>query len=103
MNRGLLTAALIAALWAGAAAAEVTFAGGDGKSKSRAVMILGARSDDEGVAAEYAWVRQNYSTLRIVNQALLQDGAQVYDVLHLKGNGVSFEVYFDISDFFGKS
>ena len=101
MKAGLPAVALVLGLVL-PALAEVSFAGGDGRTKATAVLVQGAASDPEGVDAEYRWLDQHYPGLRATDQALLQDGSRVYDLLHLQSGARRIEVYFDITAFFGK-
>lgn len=86
----------------------VTFAGGDGSSREAAVIILGAESTMEGVIAESYWISQNYGAIDTGwekgVQYLLSDDLKQYDLQEviLKESGEVIEVWFDISDFFGK-
>lgn len=101
MKNAVLTLALLILL-SGRAAAEVRFAGGDGSTMAKAVQVLGAASDSAGVQAEYVWLNQHHPDLKSRKQSLLQDGDRLYDLLQLEGHGKTVEVYFDITDFFGK-
>lgn len=77
----------------------VTLGGGDGSSREAAIVIH-ARNEPDGVAAEYAWLHANMPTAKMVSQSLLPSW---YDVLEVElPSGEHRRVYFDISSFFGK-
>ena len=99
----LRTITLLASLsWATAAMAEISFAGGDGRSMQTAILIVGASCESDGVDSEYAWVAANRPGATVQGQALLQDGDRVFDQLNLLVDGTPETVFFDITDFFGK-
>ena len=81
---------------------NATYSGGDGSSCAQAVVIKGV-SDFEGVAAEYAWLRKRYPGAEVLGQALTKCGEHPADQLTIKtADGAQKELFFDISDFFGK-
>ncbi len=80
----------------------VHFAGGDGSSLEKAVVVLGA-TEPTGVDAEYAWLHEHFPGYGQVRQGLIQGDKGVYDRLDFTTpDGVSHTVYFDIGDYFGK-
>lgn len=81
--------------------AEVTFAGGDGSSLEKAVLIQGA-TEATGVPAEYAYLRRHYPGSGVTKQSLLNEKGRIYDALDFVWNGKSQTIYFDITEFFGK-
>lgn len=85
-----------------AAIAEITYGGGDGSSVEEAVIILGATGESDGVPAEYQWIDKTYPGAEVEGQALLDDNGRVYDLLTLTIEGKPVEVYFDITEYFGK-
>jgi hypothetical protein len=86
---------------AAAAHAEITFSGGDGRTAATAVVIEGASGSSDGVASEYEWIAKNHPGAQVVNQALVQDGDRIYDLLTLRVDGRDAALYFDITGFFG--
>lgn len=86
----------------------VTFEGGDGLSMEDAVVIVGARSEMEGIRAESDWISQNYGiedTDWIENaQYLIEGDSSYYDKLdvYLVSSDETIEIWFNIDDFFGK-
>lgn len=93
---------------------DVTYAGGDGTSMEKAVVIMGASGEFEGVASEYAWLETKFGPENVNWQSQGQDlvgkNGRYYDVLNVefltdvgdykKGDVAKF--YFDITDFYGK-
>jgi hypothetical protein len=86
----------------GAAMAEISFDGGDGTSVETAVMIVGAAGSSDGIAAEYSWIEANRPGAQVLGQALIQNGDRLYDVITIRNGGKDEELFFDITDFFGK-
>jgi len=81
----------------------ITFEGGDGSSRERAVVIKGAVTTSEGVRAEALWIEINHPEWRKGHQSLVggRDGKR-YDVINYTDDaGGSRTIYFDITDFFG--
>ena len=83
--------------------APAVASGGDGASMATAI-VIDARNEADGVAAEYAWLREHFPGAHGVNQSLLTPaGGRVYDALEFTArDGTKHTVYFDISRFFGK-
>jgi len=76
----------------------ITFEGGDGSSKEKAVVVKGAPTGLLGIRAEYDWLKQNYPGYKRKSQALLP-GAKSYDVLEIEmPDGKELSIYFDVSD-----
>jgi hypothetical protein len=68
----------------------------DGSSPERAIRV-------RSIAEEYRWIQDNLPTHRLACQGLLQHAGRMYDLLTLRSEmGDEREVYFDISDFYGK-
>ena len=83
--------------------AQITYAGGDGSSFEKAVVIKGA-TEGTGVDAEYRWLSKNYPSYRMRRQSLKNNGGKAYDVLAITTkDGKELNVYFDITGFFGKN
>ncbi|MEO6299008.1 MAG: hypothetical protein ABIV25_13515 [Paracoccaceae bacterium] len=94
--------AMMFGLFATTALAQITYEGGDGTSMANAVVIAGAMGESDGVDSEYVWLDQNFPGYASDGQALLQDSAKVYDLLTIHHQGKKYEVYFDITGYFGK-
>src|SRR6185369_11601937 len=84
---------------AGKAPAGVKYEGGDGSSMEKAVIIKGAKNEQVGVDAEYAWLAKKYPGYKTNQQALMGDKGKKYDMLSVTtADGKKIEVYFDITD-----
>ncbi len=101
MGRVVLAFAVMVAL-ANSSEAKVSYRGGDGSSIAKAVKIVGARNGFEGVRSEYVWLARNKPTCRRGSQTLLNKGRKMYDLLTIRCGGRAVNVYFDITNFFGK-
>ena len=74
----------------------------DGLSKENAI-ILKANTEQEGVAAEYKWVRQHYPGYQLKSQSAELSGKIKYDILKIDtAKKEDLTLYFDITGFFGK-
>jgi hypothetical protein len=83
---------------------SIRFIGGDGSSKERAVKIMGAKGESDGVAAEYQYLDLTLGkgTWKTEGQALLQVNGAKVDELDITTSEGKKSVYFDITDYFGK-
>lgn len=87
----------------GGGAAGISFDGGDGLSCEGRVVIRGATGEQQGVAAEYAWLRGRYPGNKVTGQSLGECQQHPTDIMSIRtADGRDVEVHFDISDFFGK-
>lgn len=74
----------------------------DGSSYEKAIVITETH-EQAGIDAEYAWIRQHYPGAKTQGQALMYRDKKPFDLIHvLTSEGNKVDVYFDISDFFGK-
>lgn len=74
----------------------------DGGSYETAVVIK-EKSETAGVRAEYNWCAEHYPGYKTQRQALTNKNGKPYDILTIEtADGSKKEVYFDISNFFGK-
>lgn len=74
----------------------------DGTSFENAIMI-NEKTETKGVAAEYAWLDAHYPGYKMKSQSLKMNKKRVYDVLSFKTRqGKDMDIYFDITEFFGK-
>jgi len=84
------------------APASVRYAGGDGSSVAKAVVILGA-TEESGVLAEYRWLDARFPGWKGGDQSLLNQDKKVYDVMNFTlPDGSRHSIFFDITDYFGK-
>ena len=70
-------------------------------------IIIHAPNSRIGVAKEYEWVRKHFGQPNVDwilgFQQLLDEGDRFYDLLHIRlADGTEKDIYFDITDFFGK-
>ena len=84
-----------------------TFGGGDGSSVEEAITISGISDNVQGVGAEYAYLEQllgpRGSRWNVKQQRLMAREDRYYDVLTvLLPDGMQRELFFDITEFFGK-
>jgi hypothetical protein len=74
----------------------------DGSSFDNAI-ILKQKRERAGVDAEYKWLAQNYPGYAKIKQSLNGKGKKYYDIITIKTkDGEVKEIYFDITNFFGK-
>ena len=74
----------------------------DGSSQEHAVVIH-ENDTPRGIAAENHWIAQNMPGYRKTGQALIQGQNGIYDRISVVGpNGERKEVFFEISEFFGR-
>jgi curved DNA-binding protein CbpA len=86
----------------------VTYAGGDGRTLEKAVIIQ-ASSTIDGVLAERAWLAGRYPGSERIRKTLLHKNGRSYDLIEIHitnwepvSNWKVIKIYFDISSFFGK-
>ena len=75
--------------------------GGDGSSLENAI-IISECSNSEGIRQEYIEVRKRFGNYKLIQQSLLSIDNKMYDKLELEIEGRKIEIFFDITDFFGK-
>ena len=85
----------------------IKLTGGNGSSKEQAIIILNAKTEREGVDAEYSYLEEILGEENIywkfLYQHFIDDGNKQYDILHIDVvDGAEKEFYFDITDFYGK-
>jgi hypothetical protein len=80
----------------------LVFDNGDGATKENALMILGAENETEGVQFEYQVLEELFPGYAFLSQSLIHEGDKVYDVIKISCDGTEHEVWFDITEFFGK-
>jgi len=80
----------------------VRVSGGDGSSFENAIIISDC-DNIEGVDQEYNEVQKRFGNYKLIRQSLLNQEGRMFDKLELElEDGRIIEVYFDITDFFGK-
>lgn len=79
-----------------------TFAGGDGSTLRKAVVVNGALTAEQGLAAELEWIRRNLPGATVQSQGRIT-GPPHYDVVTVKlASGALMDLHFDITAFHGK-
>jgi len=74
----------------------------DGSNYEKAIVIK-AKNEMEGVAAEYKWLREQYPGHKVIKQSLSNEGKKHYDIIQIQTKeGEEKSIYFDITNFFGK-
>ena len=102
--REVVAATLCAVCLAGTlrAAPPISYAGGDGSTEEKAVVIKGG-NEETGVAAEYAYLEKHHPGYQRGAQAAFSKGKRQYDRLSFTtAKGEQRTIFFDITDFFGK-
>ncbi len=106
----LLAIVSLAALNIGADAAEksaqpekpakqITYAGGDGTSIAKAVIIRGATKETR-IRAEYKWMANHHPNFKKRGEKLMTVKGRRYDLIEFTGkSGKESELYFDITEF----
>ena len=85
-----------------ASAADIRYAGGDGLTIKKAIVIIGAKTASEGAAAEQEWIRVNLPGASVGSQGRVT-GPPHYDVITVRlATGERKDIHFDITAFFGK-
>lgn len=71
--------------------------GGDGSTKEKAVLIL-AKSEIEGVDAEYDYLDSKFGEYELVSQQFIGEPDKQYDLLRIRlPDGTEKEVWLDIT------
>jgi len=82
---------------------HVTFAGADGSSCKKAVVVEKAANNFEGIAAEKAWIAWKYPGAKVKGQAVSGARNKTFDTLEIETAGGELKnICFDITDFFGQ-
>jgi hypothetical protein len=83
-----------------ATASAIRYSGGDGLTLKKAVVVTGATSVSEGLAAEQEWIRIHYPDATVESRGRVI-GPPHYDVITLKlASGSRVDLHFDITAFF---
>lgn len=84
----------------------IRYTQGDGTSQRNAIKIIGAKTDWDGVDAEYYLIRKIFQIIdkkwELLFQELFSDDKHSYDRLVLRDeDGKVSDLWFDITDFYG--
>ncbi len=87
---------------------QIQFVGGDGSSIEKAVVIKGAKNEEDGVEAEEIFITQKFGRKGIdwkfTGSSLVKERRKHFDVMAivLLASNAKAAIIFDISSFFGK-
>jgi hypothetical protein len=74
----------------------------DGLSYETAIVIQ-ETNEMSGIQAEYAWIKEHYPNCSLKQQSLASYKDKPYDIMTIfTSEGKTVNLYFDISNFFGK-
>ena len=83
-------------------AAGATYAGGDGTTLRKSVIITGVHTAAEGAAAELQWISEHLPGATVESRGQIT-GPPHYDVLTVKlADGKLVDLHFDVTAFHGK-
>jgi hypothetical protein len=80
----------------------IQYKGGNGSTKEKAIEILGAKDNQDGIDAEYNFIEELFGEYELVLQSFLQEENKCYDQLEIKSVAGNYIFWFDITDFYGK-
>jgi hypothetical protein len=67
-----------------------------------AFKVVGAKGESDGVDVEYKWLSEERRGWSRTDQATLNSGSEIYDMLTIHKGSKTQNICFDITDFFGK-
>lgn len=74
----------------------------NGTSFEKAIIIK-ETNESNGVKAEYNWIRINFPGMKVKGQMCSHKNNKIYDIISfITSEGKEKEIYFDITDFYGK-
>ena len=77
--------------------------GGNGSTKEKAIRIIGADTELQGIDVEFNYMEGKVGYFEIESQAFLDEGDKKYDCMNVVGvTGNKKELWFDITDYYGK-
>ena len=69
----------------------------------KSAIVIKEKDEISGIGAEYSWLRQNYPSCRLKQQSLTSYKNNPYDIMTIiTSDGEVLDIYFNISNFFGK-
>jgi uncharacterized protein YceK len=102
--KGLFLFLIISALLLSGCSSTKKLAGTtqDGTSYQTAIIIR-EKQERTGIDAEYAWIRSKYPNSSTRGQALTYHNKKPFDIIKITtAAGKELDVYFDVSNFYGK-
>jgi hypothetical protein len=80
----------------------IQYKGGNGSSKEKAVIIVGAESELGGVDAQFEYIERKCGFFEIESQSFFDEGDRKFDCLNVIGvTGNKEELWFDVTDYYG--
>ena len=81
----------------------IQYAGGNGSTKEKAVIIKGANSELEGVDAAFNYVERKFGYFELESTTLIDEGDKKFDQMNIISfSGRKEKVWFDVTGYFGK-
>ena len=74
----------------------------EGSSFEHAVVLTDAKTEIEGVRAEHKWVQTHFPGWHWDMQGVINHDGRVFDIINISRGSEQREIYFDISNWFGK-
>ena len=80
----------------------IQYRGGNGSSKEKAVITVGAESEPGGVDAQFEYIEHKCGFFEIESQLFFDEGDKQFDCLNVIGvTGNKEEMWFDVTDYYG--
>ena len=74
----------------------------DGLSFETAVFVK-EKTERTGPASEYIWIKEHYTDYKVKQQSLVYNNKKPFDIITITfSDGKELDIYFDISNYFGK-
>lgn len=84
-------------------AGDYGYTGGDGSSYEKAIIVPLVKTSKDGIFMEKFYAKKAFPGAELKSQTLSEHNNKFYDILNYTlPDGSSIEIYFDISNFFGK-
>jgi len=81
----------------------IQYAGGNGSTKEKAVIIKGANSELEGVDAAFNYIERKFGYFELESTTLIDEGDKKFDQMNIISfSGRKEIVWFDITAYYGK-
>ena len=80
----------------------IQYKGGNGSSKEKAVIIVGAESELEGLDAQFECIEHKCGYFDVESQWFFNEGDRQFDCLMVIGvTGNKEQLWFDVTDYYG--
>jgi len=81
----------------------IQYAGGNGSTKEKAVIIKGANSELEGVDAAFNYIERKFGYFEIESTTLIDEVDKKFDLMNITSvSGNKEKVWFDVTSYYGK-